>query len=234
MTLLRDSDRQAGHSRGCKQDGEQTSHRGEASAGLEERCHTRSVSAANVRFRGILDAVKPRIGLHRSFDEVWHSYRGYVLVLRDGPRVAVGPGAHEKHAFRAGDLVEGVGIPVPGPHKEWAELYKVRGLRVIRRGPAQENRPADIDGGIAPALEDYRSRGHRRLDPRTYERSCSTCPFGAVMPTEVIVDHWNPKQTTKWRVETHCYGPHDCPRYRAGRPRSVPGREPGTVFIDET
>jgi hypothetical protein len=54
------------------------------------------------------------------------------------------------------------------------------------------------------------------------------------MTTEVIVDHWNPKQTTKWRVETHCYGPHDCPRYRAGRPRSVPGRKPGMVFIDES
>jgi len=205
-----------------------------AVAGHTRRCQTRSVAGAKVSFRGILDAVKPRIGLHRSFDEVWHSYRGYVLVLRDGPSVAVGPGTHKKHAFRAGDLVEGVGIPVPDPRRELAELYRVSGLRVIRRGPAQENRPADIDGGIAPALEDYRSRGHRRLDPRTYDRSCRTCPFGALMPTEVIVDHWNPKQTTKWRVETHCYGPHDCPRYRAGRPRSVPGRKPGMVFIEES
>ena len=203
-------------------------------AGLGHRRDTRSVAAAKVSFRGILDAVKPRIGLHRSFDELWHSYRGHVLVLRDAPRVAVGPVAHEKHAFRAGDLVEGVGTPVPDPRREWAELYKVSGLLVVRRGDPNENRPADIDGGIAPALENYRARGHRRLDPRTYDRSCRRCPFGAVMPTEVIVDHWNPKQTTKWRVETHCYGPHDCPRYRAGRPRSVPGRKPGMVFIEES
>jgi len=31
------------------------------------------MAAAKVRFRGILHAVKPRIGLHRSFDEVWRS-----------------------------------------------------------------------------------------------------------------------------------------------------------------
>ena len=54
------------------------------------------------------------------------------------------------------------------------------------------------------------------------------------MPTEVIVDHWNPEQATQWRVETHCYGPHDCPRYRAGRPRTVPRRKPGMVFVDES
>lgn len=46
------------------------------------------------------------------------------------------------------------------------------------------------------------------------------------MPTEVIVDHWNPERTTKWRVETHCYGPRGCPRYRAGRPRAVPAESP--------
>lgn len=187
-----------------------------------------------VSFRGTLAAVKPRIGLHRSFNEVWHSYRGYVLVVADGPRVAIGPGTHEKHEFRIGDLIEGRGVPVPDPRKEWADLYKVSGLRVVERGPADEDRPADIDGGIAPALEDYRGHGHRRLDPRTYECSCRSCPFGAVMPTEVIVDHWNPEQTTKWRVETHCYGPHDCPRYRAGRRRTVPGRKPGMVFVDES
>ena len=198
------------------------------------RCDTRIVPPLKVSFRGIVAAVKPRIGLHRSFNEVWHSYRGYVLVLEDGRRVAVGPGAHAKHAFRIGDLIEGAGVPVPDPRTEWAELYKTSGLRIVRRGPAAEERAADIDGGIAPALEVYRARGHRRLGPRTYERSCQSCPFGAVMPTEVIVDHWNPEHTTKWRVETHCYGPHDCPRYRAGHPRSVPGRKPGMVFIDET
>jgi hypothetical protein len=144
------------------------------------------------------------------------------------------PGRTRSTLFRIGDLVEGAGVPVPDPRREWAKLYRVSGLRLIRRGPVHENRPADIDGGIAPALEDYRATGHRRLDPRTYERPCRTCPFGAVMSTEVIVDHWNPAHTTECRVETHCYGPRDCPRYLAGRPRTVPGRKPGMVFVDES
>lgn len=183
-------------------------------------------------FAGTIAAVKPRIRLHRSFDQIWHSYEGYVLVLEDGWRVAVGPTTHAKHRFRIGDVIEGESEPVPDPRAEWAEQYKVSRLRVRSRGPEAEERPADPDGGLAPPLDEYRTRGHRRLDPRTYERSCRACPFGAVMPTEIILDQWQPEKK-KWRLETHCYGPRDCPGYRAGRPRSVPGRKPGMVFIDD-
>ena len=59
-------------------------------------------------------AVKPRIGLHRSFDERWHSYRGYVLVLDSGQRIAVGPGSHAKHRLTSTGL-EGIGGSIPGP-----------------------------------------------------------------------------------------------------------------------
>src|SRR5438445_2640843 len=177
-----------------------------------------------ISFSGRIEAVKPRIGLHRSFDQIWHSYRGFVLVLEGDVRVAVGPSAHEKHRFRIGDVVEGRGEPVPDPRVEWAALYKVRGLRVVSRGPDAEDRPADPEGGLAPSMEEYRERGHRRLHPPTYERSCKRCPFGAVMPAEMIIDQWNP-EPRRYRVETHCYGPRDCPRYRAGRARSVPGRQ---------
>lgn len=58
-------------------------------------------------FSGTVAAVKPRIGLHRSFDQVWHSYRGYVLVLENAPLIAVGQAAHTTHHFRIGDVVEG-------------------------------------------------------------------------------------------------------------------------------
>lgn len=189
-------------------------------------------SATPLSFSGRIAAAKPRIGLHRSFDQVWHSYRGYVLVLEDGARIAVGPAAHEKHRFRIGDVVEGRAEPLPDPRTECADLYKVRGLRLLERGPASEERPADPDGGVAPPLAEYRARGHRRLDPRTYDRSCRRCPFGAVMATEIVLDQWNPDRR-RWRRETHCYGPRDCPRYRAGRPRSVPGRKAGMVYVDD-
>lgn len=113
--------------------------------------------SARPPFSGTVRAVKPRIGLHRSFDERWHSYRGYVLVLDDGPRIAVGPGTHAKHRFRIGDEIEGLGVPIPDPRTEWADRYRLRGIKLRSRGPDSEDREADIDGGIAPSLEQYRA-----------------------------------------------------------------------------
>ncbi len=52
------------------------------------------------------------------------------------------------------------------------------------------------------------------------------------MITEIIIDQWNPSRK-QWRTETHCYGPRDCPRYRAGKPRTVQGRKPGMVWVDD-
>ena len=191
------------------------------------------------KFAGIVIAVKPRIQLLRSFDQVSHAYLGYTLVLSGTLggstvaelRIAVGPKTHEKHRFRIGDQIVGLAAPVPDARKEWATHYKASGLRLIARGPTEQDVPANPEGGIAPCLSEYRARGHRRLDPRTYSRSCQRCPFGLIMATEIIIDHWNPSKK-KWRFETHCYGPQDCPRYRPGKARRVPGRKPGMVWVD--
>lgn len=67
------------------------------------------------KFEGTVTAVKPRIRLIRSFDQVNHAYLGYTLVMDsmvDGKewkdlRVAVGQKAHEKNCFRLGDCVSG-------------------------------------------------------------------------------------------------------------------------------
>lgn len=187
-------------------------------------------------FRGEVVAVKARIRLVRSFDQVSHQYQGYTLVLatdsQAGPvRIAIGPVTHTKHRFRIGDIVSGQAHPVIDAQREWADLYRVSQLRLERRGPAEQDRPPDPEGGIAPSLEVYRANGHRRLDPRTCQSECVRCPWGLTMATEIILDHWNPEKK-RWRIETHCYGPRDCPRYRAGAPRRVPGRKPGMVWID--
>lgn len=194
-----------------------------------------------LKFEGTITAVKPRIRLIRSFDQVSHAYLGYTLVMDavvdgkewKGLRVAVGQKTHEKNRFRIGDRVSGEALPIEMPEKEWADLYKVSGLQIISRGDSVEDRPADIKGGIAPPLTVYRERGHFRLDRRTYESKCTQCPWGVVMATQVIVDHWNPSTSTMWREETHCYGPKDCPNYRAGKPRTVPGRRLGMVWVDD-
>jgi hypothetical protein len=190
------------------------------------------------RFEGKITAVKARIRLIRSFDEVSHAYLGYLLVIDGivdrneckGLRIAVGKKAHEKHQFRIGDRITGEAQPVEKPKQEWADFYKVSRLKIICRGDPSEERAADSRGGIAPLLIVYRERGHLRLDPRTYEAKCRQCPWGLVMATEIIVDHWNP-DIKKWRYETHCYGPKDCNNYRPGKPRSVPGRK-GMIWVD--
>lgn len=190
-----------------------------------------------ISFHGQVIAVKARIRLIRSFDQISHQYQGYTLVLavlNPEPgvvRVAIGPAAYAKHQFRIGDVISGKAQPVPDPRLEWATLYKASGLKVESRGPAEQARPADPDGGIAPPLAVYRVNGHRRLDPHTSQAKCSQCPWGLTMPTEIIVDQWNPSKV-RWRMETHCYGPRNCPRYRAGAARKVPGRKPGMVWVD--
>jgi hypothetical protein len=181
-----------------------------------------------VPFRGELIAVKARIRLVRSFDQVHHQYQGYTLVLA----AAIGPATQSKLQFRIGDIVSGMGHPVPDPKQEWAGLNRVSKLQVERRGPAEQNRAPDPDGGIAPHLEVYRANGHRRLDPRTCQMQCERCPWGLTMITEIVIDQWNPSKK-RWRTETHCYGPRDCPRYRAGKPRTVQGHKPGMVWVDD-
>lgn len=203
---------------------------------MQSRSSGRQAEEA-ISFHGQVIAVKARIRLIRSFDQISHQYQGYTLVLAGLTpeagvvRVAIGPAAHAKHQFRIGDVISGKAKPVPDPRLEWASLYKASGLKVESRGPTEQARPADPDGGIAAPLEEYRVNGHRRLDPHTCQAKCSQCPWGLTMPTEIIVDQWNPSKV-RWRMETHCYGPRDCPRYRAGAARKVPGRKPGMVWVD--
>jgi hypothetical protein len=52
------------------------------------------------------------------------------------------------------------------------------------------------------------------------------------MATEITIDQWNPS-SKQWRMETHCYGPRQCPRYRAGKARRVQGRKAGMVWVDD-
>ncbi len=186
--------------------------------------------AGKIAWRGRVTSVQPRIRLTRSFDERWHSYPGYVLMIHgevDGDErvftVAVGTGAHEKHQFHVGDTVSGFAVAVGDARLETAEFYKASGLKKS----APEN-VADVTPppwlGIPPPLDVYRERGHRRLAARTYAAKCTTCIWGCQMAVDMIIDHWNPS-VRRYRRETFCYGPKSCPRYAAGPTRKVPGRK---------
>lgn len=181
-------------------------------------------------WRGEILAVQPRIRLTRSFDERYHSYLGYLLRVRgevgSAPRVftvGIGRAAQAKNAFRAGDEASGVAVPVADGHSEAAEYYKASALRLIQRAQSGAGAPPPWRG-VPPTLEEYRQRGHRRLDARTYAGKCELCIWGCRMPVEIILDKWNP-EIRQYRFETFCYGPKSCPAYRAGPTRKVPGRK---------
>jgi hypothetical protein len=190
-----------------------------------------------VEWMGRITAVQPRIRLMRSFDERSHSYLGYVLcvegTLRIDPgefRIAVGKAAQAKHRFHAGMEASGQAVPIPDPRLETAGFYKASGLKKLK--DADGGPPAGPPfRGVPPELETYRSRGHRRLDTRTYDAKCTTCIWGCRMPVEMIIDQWNPSKK-QYRFETFCYGPKSCPFYRPGPKRKVPGRK-GMSYTEE-
>lgn len=192
---------------------------------------------SKLAWSGEVVAVQPRIRLMRSFDQRNHAYPGFSLFLRGTLggaarefSVGIGPGAQAKHAFRAGDLARGLAVAVADASMETVEFYKASALEVVLRaatlpaiGPPWR--------GVPPVLETYRARGHRRLDPRTYEASCRTCIWGCRMPVEITLDQWKP-DTREYRIETFCYGPKSCSAYRAGATRKVPGRN-GMTWEEE-
>jgi len=194
-------------------------------------------SSEKISWSGHVVAVQPRIRLTRSFDERSHSYLGYVLCI-DGTcggeagefLIAVGEAAHEKHRFQTGMELSGYSVLVEDLRKETAVLYKTSGLKVVK--DAEGETPAGPPFlGVPPNLATYRSRGHRRLDARTYEAKCTTCIWGCRMPVEMIIDQWNPSKK-QYRFETFCYGLKSCPFYRPGPARKVPGRK-GMSYTEE-
>lgn len=190
-----------------------------------------------ISWEGTLLSVQPRIRLTRSFDERSHSYLGYSLLVEGAidnePRtflVGIGQAAQAKHQFRAGDFVRGAAVPVVDPDLEAVDFYKASRLKLIGRSVTPPLAPPPWLG-VPPELIVYRERGHRRLDPRTYESKCQTCIWCVRMPVEMIIDHWNP-HVRRHRVETFCYGPKSCALYRAGATRKVPGRK-GMSYEEE-
>jgi hypothetical protein len=174
----------------------------------------------------------------RSFDQSAHTYLGYSLRFRgtikgsvDEFSVGIGKAAQAKHMFRAGDIIGGVSTVVGDPKKEPVDYYQTSGLKLIERHQDLEDSHPPPWKGPPPDLATYRERGHRRLDPRTYQVKCAVCIWGCRMAVEVVVDHWNPGKEL-YRFETFCYGPKSCKYYKAGATRKFPGRR-GMIWEEE-
>jgi hypothetical protein len=180
--------------------------------------------------------IQPRIRLTRSFDQRSHTYLGYCLFIHGniGPKtggfsIGIGQSAQDKFQFHSGDIVSGESEPVADERKEPAQFYKTVKLKVLERGQETPTSPPFLN--IAPPLEVYRERGHRRLDAKIYETRCTPCMWGCRMPVEMIIDQWSPGKV-RYRFETFCYGPKNCSFYHSGKVRTVPGRK-GMVWQEE-
>ncbi|MCP4261745.1 MAG: hypothetical protein GY774_30220 [Planctomycetes bacterium] len=181
-------------------------------------------------WHGIVIAVQPRIRLIRSFDQRNHAYLGYLLrvqgTIGDDSReflIGIGKAAQAKYQFRAGDTASGKSYPVLDARTEAIEFYKTSSLSIVERfqGKQPESPPWL---GVPLDLDNYRARGHRRLDAHTYTAKCQSCIWGCRMAVEMIIDQWNPSNK-RYRYETFCYGPKSCSFYKAGSTRKVPGRK---------
>lgn len=179
-----------------------------------------------IPWRGVVASVQPRISLHRSFDEMAHSYHGYTLrIERDDDEpllVGIGKAAQAKHEFAVGDEVSGRSYPVRDPEISVENVYKTSKLEVLHR--AERSTAGPPWHLVAPGLPTYRERGHRRVAPKTYENKCSSCIWGCKAAVDIMVDHWKPHLPLRHRFETFCYGPLSCRLHRAGPARKVPGR----------
>jgi hypothetical protein len=190
-----------------------------------------------INWQGDVTSVQPRFRLMRSFDERHHTYLGYAIRIRGGINgedseawFGVGPAAHEKHQFEVGQVVRGQAQPVSDSKLEPVDFYKVS--RVFAGAATISPETSPPWHGVAPTIDVYRERRHRRLATKTYgSAACSSCIWGARMPVEIVVDHWNSDQK-RYRFETFCYGPKSCSLYRAGPTRKVPGRR-GMSYEEE-
>lgn len=182
-----------------------------------------------IDWHGTVTSVQARFRLGRSFDQRHHEYLGYALRVHgeiDGRAgsawFGVGSAAHEKHRFHVGQQISGRAEPVADRRLEVVDYYKVSRL-VVAEGATVAVSPPPWHG-VAPPIETYRERGHRRLAARTHaSAACSSCIWGAHMAVELIIDHWNPGNR-RYRTETFCYGPKSCRLYRPGPSRKVSGR----------
>jgi hypothetical protein len=187
-------------------------------------------------FTGRIKGVQPRIKLIRSFDEIHHNYLGYNIFLDGSVNdekkefiIAIGKAAEYKFELQSGQTIKGACQKVLKPENEISDYYKVIGINILDSNVDEFSSPPFL--GLPVHLEVYRERGHRRLLEKSYNLDCRYCKWACKMPTEIIIDQWNPNKIQN-RYETFCYGPKSCANYNPGPNRKVPGRR-GMVWIEE-
>ena len=118
--------------------------------------------------------------------------------------VPFGETAHQKHRLQTGTDPSRFAVPIEGPRKETAALYRTRAAKVVNRAEAVPA-SAPLSYCVPTAVKIHRGRRHLRLSDRTYDARCKTCIWGSRTPAETIVDKRNSDEK-RYRFETCCQG----------------------------
>ncbi|MBQ0064252.1 MAG: hypothetical protein KBT48_00675 [Firmicutes bacterium] len=187
-----------------------------------------------ISYEGEIIAVQPRSNVWRyRLDNRTHSHIGYNLFLKgnaDGEErefvIAISEKQQEKYKFHIGDVIKGTGWTKLYPQLEYADYYRVGGLKKILSAPNREATSAPWNDEV-PALSVYEWRGCRMLDKRVWSSKCKTCKW-ACMANVAIEYDWGISQ--KFRFESFCYGQKNCKYYKMGKPRAVPYKNCGSSY----
>ncbi len=188
-----------------------------------------------INFRGTIIALQPRSNVWRyRLDNRTHSTTGYNIFLTGIAEeqekdfvIAISEKQQEKYHFHIGDEISGTAWTKLYPKLEYADYYRVGGLKKLS---SEENVDEDASEpwiGEVPALSVYDWRGCRMLDGRTWRSKCLACKW-ACMANVTIEYDWGNAQ--KFRFEAFCYGPKNCKLYKMGKPRAVPYKGMGSVY----
>ena len=191
------------------------------------------MNSNQVRFWGIVSAVKPRLTLTKFEGETTAKCHGHLLTLegtrqtdgeaRPAPArftLAIGPAVQEQRQIRSGDLLRGTAYPVPeGLPDTLADLYRVGTIRLVARAgdpgisPAPPPDPPRTDGPLN--ADEAENAPRRPLNPEnlSHEGDCVSCPYGVVVPVVRLSDPRN-YRTGQWSHVPACLGPEGCPHYR--------------------
>ena len=168
-------------------------------------------------------------------DNRTHSLTGYNLfitgIAEDTEKkyvVAVSEKQQIKHKFHIGDIIKGTAWTKKYPAWEYADYYRAGNLKIIGAAVPSDEKTSPWTGEV-PELSVYDRRGCRMLDKRRWGTKCITCKWAA-MANVAIEYNWGISQ--KFRFESFCYGPKNCPNYSMGKARPVPYYQDGNSYDD--
>ena len=188
-----------------------------------------------ISFSGVILSVQPRSNVWRyRLDNRTHSMTGYNIFLKgiaEGIEkefaVAISEKQQQKFHFHIGDEISGTAWTKMYPKLEYADYYRVGGLKKLSEAPMPDEDAKSPWIGEVPDLSVYDWRGCRMLASASWKSKCFKCKW-ACMANVAIEYNWG--VTQKFRYESFCYGPKSCKLYKMGKPRAVPYKDCGSSY----